>query len=137
MHSVDFAVFLYGVNSETIEIKWDGTFFQYGIGVTINKPSDYRGHNTLDVSKTSIWQKLVGQFIMDIEITWEEFGVATLGEPIREGHYPQWIKLKFSNDQDVIISAAELRDSEEKALVFMDNLLVIDDVGLAKKLNSI
>jgi hypothetical protein len=37
LHSVDFSILLHTDTRETIEIYWDGQFFQYGIGLKINE----------------------------------------------------------------------------------------------------
>jgi hypothetical protein len=139
LDSVDFSIFLHTDKDKLVEIYWDGKFFQYGIGIKINEPSDFSGDIKWDVSGNDLWQKFIGAKIMDIEVTWET--VTTTEEKTRKTEsfiYPQEIKITFSNDKDIFISAAGFLNQDDKEVFGMlDNLTVTDNEKLARQVKMI
>lgn len=139
LDSVDFSIFLHTDKDKLVEIYWDGKFFQFGIGIKINEPSDFSGNIKWDVSVNDLWKKFIGTKIIGINITWET--VTTTEEKTQKTEsfiYPQDIKIKFSNDQNIFISAAGFLDQGDKEVYGMlDNLTVTDNEELARKVKMI
>lgn len=88
-----------------------------------------------DVSKEIIWLDCLGHTICDLKIYWEETWVENSETKIRNYFtYPQTLKLFFSNNEKIFISAAEFKHGNNKeALTGMDNLLVTSNDELAKQ----
>jgi hypothetical protein len=139
LESVDFSIFFHTDKDKLVEIYWDGKFFQYGIGIKINETSDFSGNIKWDVSSNDLWKQFVGTTISDIHITWE--AVTTTEE--RSGKtekyiYPQDIKITFSNDKNVFISAAGfLNQGDGEVYGMLDNLTVTDNEELARQVKMI
>jgi len=139
LDSVDFSIFLHTDKDKLVEIYWDDQFFQFGIGIKINKKSDFSGNIKWDVSTTDLWKKFIGTTIFDIHITW---GIVTIKEEMsgktENFVYPQDIKVTFSNDKNIIISAAGfLNQGDDKVNGMLDNLIVTDNNELARKVKMI
>ena len=139
LDSVDFSIFFHTDKDKLVEIYWDSKFFQYGIGVKINEQSDFSGSIKWDVSSNDLWKKFIGTTITDIRITWET--VTTTEEKTGKTEnfvYPQDIKITFSNDQTIFISAAGFLDQGDKEVYGMlDNLTVTDNEELARQVKMI
>ena len=136
LDSVDFSIFLHTDKDKLVEIYWDGKFFQFGIGIKINEPSDFSGNIKWDVSSNDLWKHFIGTTISDIHITWET--VTTTEEKsgkIESFIYPQDIKITFSNDKNIFISAAGfLNQGNEEVYGMLDNLIVTDNEELARQI---
>ena len=139
LDSVDFSIFLHTNKDKLVEIYWDGKFFQYGIGIKINQPSDFSGFQKWDVSSNDLWKRIIGIKIANISITWET--VTTTEEGTRKTEsfiYPQDLKITFSNDKNIFISAAGFLDQGDKEVYGMlDNLTVTDNEELARQVKMI
>lgn len=126
-------------NDKLVEIFWDGKFFQYGIGIKINEPSDFSEFIKWDVSNNRLWQKFIGTSISNIKITWET--VNTLLQKngrIEEFVYPQDIKITFSNNLNIFVSAAGFIEEDDKEVYGMlDNLMVTDNEEIARQVKMI
>ena len=70
LDTVDFSIFLHTDKNKLVEIYWDDKFFQFGIGIKINEPSDFSGNIKWDVSSNDLWKQFIGTTISDIHITW-------------------------------------------------------------------
>jgi len=139
LDSVDFSIFFFTDNDKLIEIYWSGRFYQYGIDIKINEPSDFSGFIKWDVSVNDLWRTFIGAKITDVKITWET--VTTMEEDTRRIEsfiYPQDVKIAFSNDKNVFISAAGFLDHGDKEVSGMlDNLTVTDNEELARQVKMI
>jgi hypothetical protein len=139
LDTVDFSIFLHCDNEKLVEIYWDGQFFQYGIGIKINEPSDFSGNIKWNVSDNELWKKFIDAKIIDIGVTWET--VTTTEEKTGKTEYytyPQDIKLTFSNDKNIFISAAGFLNQNDKEVCGMlDNLTVTDNEELARQVKMI
>lgn len=139
LDSVDFSIFLHTDNDKLVEIYWDDKFFQFGIGIKINEPSHFSGDMKWDVSGNDLWKKFIRTTISDIQITWET--VMTTEEKTGRTEnfvYPQDIKITFSNDKNIFISAAGFLDQSDKEVYGMlDNLAVTDNEELARQVKMI
>lgn len=135
LDSVDFSIFFHCEEDKVIEVYWDGKFFQYGIGIKINEPSDFSGYYNWDVSGNDLWEQIIGTKIIDINITWE---TVTIWEPMESYIYPQDIKITFSNNKNIFISAAGfLEQDDNEVFGLLDNLTVTDNEELARKVKMI
>ncbi len=139
LHSVDFSIFFHTKDNDIIEFYWDGKFFEFGIGIKINAPSNFLGYITWDVSYTDLWNKFIGTNITDVKVTWET--VTTTEQKTGKSEsftYPQDIKIAFSNNQAVFISAAGfLNQGDSKVYGMLDNLTVTDNEKLARQVKMI
>jgi hypothetical protein len=134
--TIDFAI-IFQSDTDFIEIKWDTTFFQYG--VTVERVNDFnpeeRYGRIWEVSVNGLWKPNLYCTIIDVSIQWEEVWHTSDGDIIA---YPQAILLYLSNNRRLIISAAEFLSADnEEAMGFLDNLLVTDDEELAKQIKMI
>ena len=139
LDSVDFSIFLQTDKDKLVEIYWDGKFFQFGIGIKINEPSDFSECIKWDVSGNDLWKQFIGTAISDVHITWES--VTTREEKTGKTEsfvYPQDLKIAFSNEKKVFISAAGFLDQGDKEVYGMlDNLTVTDNEELARQVKMI
>ena len=139
LDSVDLSIFLHTDKDKLVEIYWDGKFYQFGIGIKINEPSDFSGNIKWDVSCNDLWKQFIGTTISDIYITWET--VTTKEEKTGKTEsfvYPQDIKITFSNDKNIFISAAGFLEQGDKEVYGMlDNLTVTDNEELARQVKMI
>ena len=135
LDSVDFSIFLHTDKDKLVELYWDGKFYQFGIGIKINEHSDFSENIKWDVSGNDLWKKFIGTAISDIQITWET--VTTIEEKTGKTEnfvYPQDIKITFSNDQNIFISATGFLEQGDKEVYGMlDNLTVTDNEELARQ----
>lgn len=134
LDSVDYSIFLYTDQDNIIEIYWDEIFHQFGIGLKLNENSDFSGGITWGVSNNDLWKQFIGTTISDIQITWETV-TRKEGKSLKtEGIvYPQNIKISFSNDKHIFVSAAGFLNQGEKEVHGMsDNLMVTDNEELAR-----
>jgi len=139
LDSVDFSIFLHTDKDRLLEFYWDGKFYQYGIGIKINETSNFSGHIKWDVSGSDLWKKFIGTTITDINISWEQ--VMTKEEKSGKTEsfvYPQHIKISFSNEKKIFISAAGfLNESDNEVYGMLDNLIVTDNEELAREVKMI
>jgi hypothetical protein len=137
--SVDFSIFLHTDKDKLVEIYWDSKFYQFGIGIKINEKSDFSGTIKWDVSGNDLWEKFIGKTISEVNITWET--VTTREEKTGKTEsfvYPQDIKIIFTNDEKIFISAAGFLDQGDKEVYGMlDNLMVTDNEELARQVKMI
>lgn len=130
---------MHTVKDKLVEIYWDDKFYQFGIGIKINEPSDFSGNIKWDVSSNNLWEKFIGKTISDINITWET--VTTREEKTSKTEsfvYPQDIKITFSNNKNIFISAAGfLAKGDKEVYGMLDNLTVTDNEELARQVKMI
>jgi hypothetical protein len=139
LDSIDFSIFFHTDKNDLIEIHWDDTFFQYGIGIKVNEKSDFSNVKKWEVTKNELWDKFIGSEIIDVKITWE--AVRTTEQKSGEAEifiYPQYIEIKFSNDKRIYISASQFLNYDDDVVYGMsDNLTVTDNEELAKNVKMI
>ncbi|MBE8712822.1 hypothetical protein [Sphingobacterium hungaricum] len=139
LDSVDFSIFLYTDNDKLVEFYWDDKFFQFGIGIKINEETGFSGNIKWDVSSNDLWKQFLGTTITDIYINWE----TVMASEERSGKtenfiYPQDVKITFSNNKSVFISAAGfLNEGDEEVYGMLDNLTVTDNEELARQVRMI
>ena len=139
LHSVDYSIFLYTSPSEKIEIYWDDTFFQFGVGVKINEPSQFSNYIVWDVSNVNVWKDAIRAKISSVKIHWETVKTTSQnGEKIESFIYPQGMTIDFANDEKIFVSAAGFLNPEDDiAYGHLDNLLVTNNEELARQVNMI
>src|SRR5690606_33161349 len=139
LDSVDISITFKTLDNQSVEIYWDGRFYQYGIGIKLNEKSDFSGFQKWDVSDDDLWKKFIGTKIIDIKLTWET--VIVTEEKSRKTEtfiYPQDIKLSFSNNENIFVSAAGfLNEEDEEVYGLLDNLTVTDNEELARRVKMI
>ena len=139
LDTVDISITFKTADNQTIEIYWDGRFYQFGIGVKLNEKSDFLGFQKWNVSNTDLWSKFIGTTITHLELNWET--VTTTEQISRKTEtfvYPQDIKLTFSNSDNIFISAAGfLNENDAEVYGMLDNLTVTDNENLAKQVKMI
>jgi len=138
LDSVDFSIFFHTKENKLIEIYWDDKFFQFGIGIKINSPSDFSGNIKWNVSEYDLWKKFIGEIITGIDITWESITVETNTNKVEKFVYPQDLKITFSNNKNIFISASEFKNQDAKEVYGMsDNLIVTDNEELARRVKML
>ncbi len=139
LDTVDISIVFKTKDNQTIEIYWDGRFYQFGIGVKLNEKSDFSGFQKWDVSNDKLWNNLLGSTINDIKLTWESVTTTELKSQRKETFiYPQNIKISFSNNKNIFVSAAGfINEADKEVYGRLDNLMVTDNEELAKKIGMI
>jgi hypothetical protein len=136
--TIDFSI-IFQTDKDKIEFYWDGQFYQYGIGARINEVSEIATGQKWNVSQTDLWEKFIGQKIIEAHLTWEE--ITTYEENTGKTDmfiYPQDLRIDFSNDRSIFISAAGFLNEEDKEVIgLMDNLTVTDNETLARQVKMI
>lgn len=124
VHSLDYSVWLYSTQQDKVELTWGNSFVSYGIEVKINQLPSTTNSQKWEVSTDKLWQNLIGLTIQKAYIHWDK-----LGQEV----YPQTLVLEFANQQTILISAAQFLDeTSQKVYGFSDNLIVTNDMVLAK-----
>ena len=136
--SIDFSI-IFQTDKDKIEFHWDGQFYQYGIGIRFNEINETATGRKWDVSNDDLWKKFIGQKIENFNLTWEE--VRTFEEKTGKTDkfiYPQDIRINFSNDKSIFISAAGfLNEDDNEVMGLLDNLTVTDNESLARQVKMI
>ena len=136
--SIDFSIILQ-TDKDKIEFYWDGQFYQYGIGVRFNEINETATGQKWDVSNDDLWGKFIGQKIVNVKLTWEE--VKTYEEKTGKSDkfiYPQDLRIDFSNDKAIFMSAAGFLNEDDKEVMgLLDNLTVTDNESLARQVKMI
>lgn len=137
--SVDFSVLIQTQNNKKIEILWDSSFFQYGVGIKINEDSPFENYQITDVSNSLIWNNTIGQTIENITVNWDVAIEENLdGSIIRKILYPQSLVLSFPNSNKIFISATGfLERDDEQVYPYLDKLTITQDEALAKQTRMI
>lgn len=131
----------FNTDNRTIYVFWDNTFCCYGLLAKLldlsETTNDYE--QKWDVSQESKWKDLIGQRIIDFKILWEETWSSNLdGSNKVYTTYPQTFEIKTENGKTIIISACEFKQgTKHEIFSMMDNLLVMTNTELAKKLKII
>lgn len=139
LDSVDFSILIHTNNGKLVEIYWDGQFYQFGIGIRINQISNFSGSIKWDVSGGNLWKKFIDATISEIQIGWETVtNNVQKDKNIVRFVYPQAVKISFSNEQNIFISAAGfLNQGDNKVFGMLDNLTVTDNEELARQVKMI
>ncbi len=136
--TIDFSI-IFQTDEAKIEFYWDGQFFQFGIGIRFNETNETATGKKWDVSHNELWKKFIGQKISDVRLTWEE--VESHEEKTGKSKtfvYPQDLRVDFSNDKSIFISAAGFIEEEDKEVMgWLDNLTVTDNESLARQVKMI
>ncbi|KAF2506766.1 hypothetical protein EYY60_19820 [Flavobacterium zhairuonense] len=138
--TLDYSIY-FQTNNKTIHIFWDNTFFSYGLSskeIDLREtPNNYE--QKWDVSNEEKWINLIGHKIVDFKINWEKVFSSNIDRTNKKIHiYPQTFLLQTENEKMIILSASELKDSEQNKLYSMsDNLLVTTNLALAKELKIV
>lgn len=135
--SVDFSIIFF-TSKQKIEFHWDGSFFQYGIGFQFDSEAETATGKKWSVSQNSLWKKFIGHKIIDLNLTWEEVRVNHNLWKSEKFIYPQDLRIDFSNNKSVFISAASFLNEDDKEVMGLsDNLTVTDNESLARQIKMI
>ena len=138
LDSVDFSIIFKTSENNVIEIYWDGNFHQFGIGLKINKQSDFLRVQKWTVTDREIWREIVGQNIINVDLDWETITATDQSGKRESFTYPQDIILVFENKRRIFISAAGfLHEGDEEVFGMLDNLTVTDNEELARRTKMI
>lgn len=128
-------------DNKTIYVFWDNTFICYGLQSKlldlIETTNDYE--QKWDVSVDQKWADIIGKKVVDFKIIWEETYTSNLdGSNKVYITYPQTFEIKTENGKTIILTASEFnRDEEDEIYPLMDNLLVTNNLDLARQLKII
>lgn len=118
--------------TRTFHVTWDNTFFSYGLRVQSGALLDrLRAALVTDVSGENRWAPLVGQRITNASVYWGEVQDPQSGEVTQ---YPQDIVLTFETGAHVFLSAATYQEATKTLLGMSDNVVVIFDEQVARRL---
>jgi hypothetical protein len=130
-HFLDFGVEMVDSSGRCACITWDGTFFQYGLGVFVDCPSgEVMAGLSYDVTNEPEWMPFIGRRISHVDSYWS--WVADDMEPnAKRTYYPQDIRLTFDNNRHMYFSAAQFFNDSGKLFGMSDNVLIVfnDDVA--------
>jgi len=130
-HFLDFGVELIDANGRSSCITWDGTFFQYGLGVFVDIPSaDVLPGLSYDVTNDPEWTPFLRRRIDSVESYWA-WVADSMAPDANRTYYPQDIRLTFDNNRSIYFSAAQFVDDSGKLFGMSDNVLIVfnDDVA--------
>ncbi len=137
IHSVDFSVVLITSNGK-FEICWDDEFFQFGIGINTESKSIFSNYQSWDVTAENLWTGLIGHQIISVDIDWEKITIQYSDGTEEFKTYPQSIRIKFSNNKTIFISAAGfLNEGDDEVMGMSDNLTITDNEELARHVKMI
>lgn len=104
-HSIDMSVILELDDAKLIQMKWDDTFYSYGIGIELLDKLNYReGIKTQKVTENSSWSELLNRTLVEIIVYWDEC------QSSPTNFLPQSWELKFENDAAFWISVLEINE---------------------------
>jgi hypothetical protein len=140
IHSVDMNVIFRFENDEFAQLKWSDEFHSFGIGLETLKEIDYRdGIKTIEVTKSSNWQNLIGKSISEINVIWDggtstEYSEDSKVEPKQvEFKIPESWEISFG-DLRIWISAFEIEEGGNTKF-WADNLSVFFSESAQQKYN--
>lgn len=135
-HFLDFGVELIDATGRTVCLTWDGTFFQYGMGVYVDIPSaEVLPGLAYDVTNDPEWTPFLRRKIVAVESYWT--GVFdSMAPDATETSYPQDIRITFDNNRSLYLSAAQFLNDSGELSGMSDNVLIIfhDEVAQKHKL---
>ena len=135
-HFLDFGVEMVDASGRSCCVTWDGTFFQYGLGVFVDTPSSkVLPGLSYDVTDDPEWVQFIGREIVGVESYWTWVADSMADNAIRT-YYPQDLRFTFDNDRSLYFSAAQFLGESGKLFGMSDNVLVVfnDEVAAQHKL---
>jgi hypothetical protein len=75
VHSIDFSIIIHTNENNTYEILWDGSFYQYGIGINVNSSINYSDAKKWNMKNDNFWKKYLNKEIIGISVLWETITV--------------------------------------------------------------
>lgn len=136
--TVDFSI-IFHTDRSKVEFYWDGQFYQFGIGVRFDEADEVATGQKWNVSKTTLWEKFIGEKITHVQLSWEEITSHWDNPSKSQKHiYPQYITIHFGMSKSIFISAAGFfNEGDKEVRGFSDNLIVTDNESLARKVKMI
>ena len=136
--SLDHSIY-FKTNKRNICTLWDNTFFSYGLKSfqieCIEKSNEFE--QKWNVSENENWINIIGQKIIDFKIIWEKIETIN-NENSNFTIYPQTFLIHLDNEEIIILSASEFKDSDENEIYpISDNIVVTTNIELAKRLKII
>ncbi len=135
-HFLDFGVQLIDPTGRSSCITWDGTFFQYGLGVFVDTPSvDALSGLSYDVTDDPEWAPFLGRQIDNVDSYWK-WVADSMATDANRTYYPQDIRMTFNSGRSVYLSAAQFLNDSGKLCGMSDNVLIVfnDDVAARHQL---
>lgn len=115
---------------ENISIIWGAEFYQYGISLNNSAMSAILSSSrSLDVSKTSRCKYIINRMITSVDVFWS--WCEESGKPESRIYYPQDLLIGFEKEQQIIISALEIREGDW-SIGMTDNITLFFDAETAK-----
>lgn len=115
-------------------ILWDGTFYQYGIGIFPHQANrEVNTNRQWIVDDTPEWAALIGSTIETATVYWSWVSESVVDKESHQTFYPQDMKLSFSCGRHIYISASQYMDSSDELFGMSDEILVMFDESAATK----
>jgi len=131
-HFLDFGLEMTDPSGSPTCITWDGTFFQYGLGVFIDTPStEVLSGLSYDVTSDPEWTPFLGLSVTRADSYWS-WVADSMAPNAKRTYYPQDIRLMFDNDRCLYFSAAEFLNDSDKLFGMSDNVLVVFNESVAE-----
>ncbi|MBT5018382.1 hypothetical protein OAF98_00550 [Planctomicrobium sp.] len=124
-HFLDFGLEFRMTGGDYRSFLWDGTFYQYGVGIYGHAANrEVNTNRQWDVSETDDWHPFIGSTIIAVNVYWSQEGFV---------EYPQDLRLAFSCHRHIYLSASQYLHSSDRLSGMSDDILVIFDEAVAMK----
>lgn len=123
LHTVDFSVTFVSVNQQTVTISWREMHSAYALSVETAPQEQRSGQCLWEVSGEGLWQPCIGQTIGAVNLHWRTGLIDLRSKHPAAFNYLQSLTLRFGNQTEIFISAAEWK-SEHCIREGTDNLLI-------------
>ncbi|GAA4441441.1 hypothetical protein [Bremerella cremea] len=131
-HFLDYGVELVDRSGRSVCVTWDATFFQYGLGVSIDVPGEkVLAGVAYDVTADPQWLPFIGSRVSSVASYWSWVGESMEADAKRT-YYPQDIRLTFENQRSIYLSAAQFLGDSDKLYGMADNVLILFDEAVAQ-----
>ncbi|QDT68220.1 hypothetical protein MalM25_11380 [Planctomycetes bacterium MalM25] len=133
-HFLDFGVEFRMACGSYRSFLWDGTFYQYGIGLFPHKASlEVSTQRQWVVSDTREWCQFLGSSVESARVYWSWVAKSPATPEAYRTYYPQDIELAFTCGKHIYLSASQYSDNSDSLYGMSDDILVVFDESAAKK----
>ncbi|WP_417354638.1 hypothetical protein [Flavobacterium sp.] len=112
IHSVSMNVVLVLQNGKIVRIKWDSTFYSFGVETDLlQKIENNENYRTINVTQHFNWENYLGKTIKSVEVLWYN-------------QVPQTWKIEFEDNMTIWISTLEIELYTKEHRYMADHLTV-------------
>jgi len=133
-HFLDFGVEFRMACGSYRSFLWDGTFYQYGIGLFPYAAClEVNTQRQWVVSATPEWRQIIGSSVASARIYWSWVSGSPAAKEAYRTYYPQDIELAFTCGKHIYLSASQYSDKTDSLYGMSDDILIVFDESAAKK----